>query len=50
MFDSILDNFIRREIKREEEKDREILVKEIENWEKGMKYFSQKAKDLWNNL
>jgi hypothetical protein len=50
MFDSVLDNFIRRDIKREEEKDREILVREIENLEKGMKDFSQKAKDLWNNL
>jgi hypothetical protein len=50
MFENILDNFIRREIKREEDKDRDILVKEIENLEKGMKDFSQKAKDLWNNL
>mmetsp|Transcript_23119 Transcript_23119/g.22282 ORF Transcript_23119/g.22282 Transcript_23119/m.22282 type:complete len:232 (+) Transcript_23119:172-867(+) len=50
MFDSILENFIRKEIKREEEKDRDILVKEIKKMEKGMKDFSQKAKDLWNDL
>jgi hypothetical protein len=45
-----LENFIRKEIKREEEKDRDILVKEIKKMEKGMKDFSQKAKDLWNDL